>query len=98
MKMIILFTVMLFLLVLSSFRAQQSADGKKIYDAKCARCHGVDGTRHFLGAKNLQKSSLSDSAMVKIIFKGRKIMPSFRSTLSGEEIDAVVNYVKMLGK
>ena len=89
---------MLLLFMLGSFRSQQRDNGKKIYDTKCARCHGANGTRHFLGAKDLQRSSLSDSAMVKIIFTGRKIMPSFKSTLSGEEIDAVVNYVKMLRK
>jgi len=96
MKKIVPILLLLVVFTLSSFRHQKKPIGKKIYDTRCARCHGAEGTRHFLGAKDLQKSSLSDSAVVKIIFNGKKIMPSFKTTLSKEEIYAVTGYVKTL--
>ncbi len=36
------------LILLSAFQIPQQPDSKKLYEAHCQRCHGVDGNRGFL--------------------------------------------------
>lgn len=70
--------------------------GKDLYTRNCSQCHGADGTRGFLGAKNLKTSVLSDSAIYLQVRNGKKIMPSFRKRLNSDEINQVLLYVKSL--
>ena len=74
-------------------------DGKKeLYEKNCKRCHGVDGTKHFFGAKNLQISTLDSINTTRIIENGSGIMPAFREKLQVEEIAKISSYVKRLRK
>lgn len=73
-------------------------DGKKLYERKCARCHGDDGTLEKKGADNLKKSDLNDEGLLSIITDGKKKMPAFSKKLTPEEIKAVANYTKTLRK
>ncbi|MBN9298622.1 MAG: c-type cytochrome [Filimonas sp.] len=84
------------LILSSAFRAPLS--GKSLFTENCIRCHGEDGTRGFLGAKNLRKSTLADSAIILKITNGRRIMPSFKKRFTPEEIREVMEYVKTLRK
>lgn len=70
--------------------------GKALFGHNCSRCHGNDGTKGFFGAKNLQISRLSDSAITVQILNGKKFMPSFRKRLSPDEIQSLTQYVKTL--
>lgn len=70
--------------------------GKTLFGHNCSRCHGNDGTKGFFGAKNLQISRLSDSAITVQILNGKKFMPSFRKRLSQDEIQSLTQYVKTL--
>jgi mono/diheme cytochrome c family protein len=70
--------------------------GEKLYRANCRQCHGVDGTRGFFGAKDLQKSRLEDISIIQQINAGKGFMPSFRNKLTPGEITAIVSYVKQL--
>jgi cytochrome c6 len=70
--------------------------GKAIFEDKCASCHGHDGTKGLLGAKNLQISQLPDAELLRVVTNGRKIMPAWGKRLSGQELQLVVNYVKQL--
>jgi cytochrome c6 len=70
--------------------------GRKIYEGKCTRCHGRDGTRGLFGAKNLQTSKLDDKTLYETISEGRRIMPSWKEKLKPEEIHQVIRYVKTL--
>lgn len=71
-------------------------DGKAIFETKCARCHGNDGTKGLLGARNLQTSQLPDAELLQVVTKGRRIMPAWGNRLSNGELQQVVQYVKQL--
>jgi mono/diheme cytochrome c family protein len=70
--------------------------GEELYKYNCIRCHGADGTKGFFGAKNLKKSLLTDSAIIKQIQNGKGFMPSFRKKLTPDEMMQIMSYVKNL--
>lgn len=78
--------------------AQSTASGKDIFEAKCQRCHGNDGTKGLFGAKNLQASRLENTELTTIISKGKRGMPRWEKKLSQSEIESVATYVKSLRK
>ena len=81
-----------------------AADGAAVYKAKCAMCHGADGSASSgmgksmglkpLGGADVQK--MSDADMTTLVSGGKGKMPGFKGKLSDEEITAVVKYVKTL--
>lgn len=87
-----------FVFSLAAFSGQRTSlpDGKVIFEDKCARCHGNDGTKGLLGAKNLQISQLPDAELLRVVTHGRRIMPAWGKRLSTQELQLVVNYVKQL--
>ena len=84
--------------MLSIYEQRPVSKGQDIYENKCIRCHGPDGTRGLLGAKNLQQSLLQDSAITLIVLRGKKFMPAYKSKLTAKEIEDVTFYVKSLRK
>jgi cytochrome c6 len=72
--------------------------GRELFESKCAKCHGADGTKGKWGAKNLQISTLSDSDMRTIITNGKRIMPAWGKHLTDDEMVSVIDYVKTLRK
>ncbi|TPD67271.1 c-type cytochrome [Flavobacterium microcysteis] len=75
-----------------------SENGKAIFEHKCQRCHGSDGTKGLFGAKNLQISRLENTELVSVISKGRRGMPRWERKLSSTEIESVATYIKSLRK
>lgn len=74
----------------------EAASGAEIYDQVCARCHAADlsgGVGPALGAGS-DAASQGDEYWIQTIRRGRGRMPSFRSTLTDEQIDRVVAYVR----
>lgn len=81
-----------------------AADGVATFKAKCAMCHGADGSASSgmgksmglkpLGSPEVQK--MSDADMTTLISAGKGKMPGFKGKLTDEEIGAVVKYVKTL--
>jgi len=82
----------------SNFSARQADiyKGKKVFESKCAKCHGTDGTKGKWGAKNLQVSRLGDPEMRTIITKGKRIMPAWGQRLTDDEMISVMDYIKTL--
>ena len=80
-----------------------AADGRVLYETKCAQCHGKDGVVKPPGAgsRNFNdqgfQSATSDDAIAKITAEGKGKMPAYRSKLSPEQIRAVSAHVKTLG-
>jgi len=74
----------------------QEPIGKEIFDKNCAKCHGKDGTKRLLGAKNLQKSVLTTSENYEIITNGKGKMPSWKEKLSTEQVNQVIEYLDIL--
>jgi mono/diheme cytochrome c family protein len=78
--------------------AQTMEEGQVLFKEYCVRCHGNDGTRGMFGAKNLQRSVLSDEAIIQQMLRGKGFMPSFRKKLSEKDMLSIVKYVKSLRK
>ena len=79
--------------------------GKKIFQQRCAVCHGADGESYadmdfIVNPRNLQKSILTEEQTYKIIKYSPEyfgsfanIMPAFKDILSEKEIRAVAHYI-----
>lgn len=82
--------------------------GKKIYDAKCAACHGKDAKGNAAMAKmfkvdasklNLTSEEFakkSDEEILKIISDGKGKMPAYSKQIKAEERKAVLSYLRGL--
>ena len=78
--------------------------GKKVYEKKCASCHGADGKSNAKMEQMLKgkipalagAALKPDPELLKLVSEGKKPMPSFAKSLSKDEIDAVVQYAKAL--
>lgn len=66
-------------------------DGAKLFNSKCKMCHKIDKKKMGPAVKAMNP----DEAVLKAtITDGRKMMPAYGSKLSGEEIDALVAFIK----
>jgi mono/diheme cytochrome c family protein len=82
----------------SEINQEEEINVKYIFTLKCASCHGADGKLGVSGAKDLSISILSDIELKDIISNGKNGMPSFGSSLSLEEQNEIIKYVKTLRK
>lgn len=79
-------------------------DGKKLYDSKCAMCHGSDGVAKKMaaGSKNFNDPAWKKTATVDSIVKdtadGKGKMKGMSDKLSPEQMTAIANYVLTLAK
>lgn len=78
-----------------------AADGAATFKAKCAGCHGVDGTKAMaaMGVKPINTSEVKAKGADTLkgeISNGVGKMPGFAGKLSPEEINAVTEYVMAL--
>jgi mono/diheme cytochrome c family protein len=83
-----------------------AADGAAIYKAKCATCHGPDGTGltsmgkamklRDLGTADVQKQT--DKELFTLTADGKGKMPAYKGKLSDEEINALVTFMRTLKK
>lgn len=79
--------------------------GKKVFSAKCATCHGQDGSGNTSVGKSLKAADLrsadvqkkSDADFYTQVEKGKGKMPPFGLALNKTQIDDVVAYVRQLG-
>lgn len=100
------------LFILASAARAADLDVKALWTEKnCVKCHAADGTGHTeLGKKNHApnfnrrrwQERHSDEEIKKAIIEGVKeegkvLMPSFRSKLNDEQIEALVAYVRHFG-
>jgi mono/diheme cytochrome c family protein len=90
-----------FLLALSA----QAQDASATYKAKCAACHGADGTGSAMGTKmgahdftTAAVQGMSDAALTDTITNGKNKMPKYGSSLKPEEIKGLVAYIRTLKK
>ncbi len=72
----------------------------------CATCHGSNGSGDTAAGKSMNIPDLqspaiqsqSDAQLAEIIANGKGTMPGFKSSLSKDEIDALVKHVNQLAK
>jgi mono/diheme cytochrome c family protein len=81
------------------------AMGRHVFDANCARCHepyssrGLHGpSLHDLYKKQYLPSGMpaNDERITEVITRGRAKMPAFGATISSDQIDALLTYLKTL--
>jgi mono/diheme cytochrome c family protein len=85
--------------------ASNNDKGKAAFKANCIACHGSNGAGTPLG-KSIQAPDLrsqeiqkkSDAELSQTIADGKNNMPSFKRTLNPEQVQAVITYVRELGK
>ena len=81
----IIMASLLALALASPAAAADSELGKKVYTAKCASCHGVDGKGNAKMAATLKvdipslgaATGKSDAELLKLLAEGKKPMPAF---------------------
>ena len=85
-------------------------DGKKLFETKCASCHGKDAKGNPGMVKGLKLAAAdldlvdavtaakTDADLVKITTDGVRKMPAFKGKLKAEEIAAVVAYLRSMMK
>lgn len=75
---------------------QPGFDSKKlgiaVFNSYCTSCHGADGKLKLAGAKDLTVSTLTPDQVKSLLENGKNAMPKFKSVLSPEELDAVIQY------
>lgn len=93
----------MFGLVVAMAMPALAADGAATYKAKCAMCHGPDGSKEnpAMGIKALSGADVqkqSDEQLIETTTKGKGKMPAYAGKLSDEEIKAVVAFIRTLKK
>ena len=83
-----------------------AADGAATFKAKCASCHGADGSGSSpmgkkmglrdLGSADVQKQT--DAQLTEITAKGKAKMPAYEAKLSADDIKALVAHMRTLKK
>jgi mono/diheme cytochrome c family protein len=71
--------------------------GRDIWQANCTRCHGGaggGGAGPSLKGPWTPDRSPDHATMIAVVTDGRGAMPRFGASLSAEEIEAVVRYVR----
>lgn len=72
--------------------AADKLDGKEIYEAKCALCHGNDGKAGLSGASDLSVTQMTTDSIKLIIQNGRRTM--VKVDITDEQATAVAAYVE----
>jgi cytochrome c6 len=104
MKKMVLFSVVLFLALTTSFSFAQ--DAAATFKAKCAMCHGPDASGKTpmgekLNIRDLRSADVqkqTDAELAQIVTKGKNKMPSYDGKLTKEQIDQLVAHIRELAK
>ena len=79
-------------------------DGKALYDAKCATCHGMDGVAKKMaaGSKNFNDPAWRKTATIDGIVKdtkdGKNKMKGMGEKLNAEQMKVIAEYVLTMAK
>jgi cytochrome c6 len=83
--------------------AQGSAAAKATFQSKCAMCHGPDGAGSEVGKsmnvpdlRSPVVQKLPDAQLAQVISDGKGGMPPFKSSLSEDQIHALVTHIRSL--
>lgn len=88
-----------------SLPSQAQGSGAELYQQHCSKCHGDDGKARTLRgwlffAQNLSKATwqtnTSDEEILSAIQKGPGIMPSYANSLTDEEQQNLLKFVRSL--
>ena len=74
-----------------------AVNGAEIYQQVCAGCHGPKGEGQYgkkLSDGAVLRSFPDEADEVEVVLDGRGLMPGFESTLTPEQVDAVVVFTR----
>ncbi|MFN5445316.1 MAG: c-type cytochrome [bacterium] len=71
-------------------------DARNLFAASFSWCHGMFVMKAGIGGPKLAGTTLEETAVYTTIVKGRGSMPSFKNTLTDDEIKALAKYIKAL--
>jgi cytochrome c6 len=88
------------------FSAGARADGAGDFKAKCAMCHGADGTGSTATGKALKVRDLgssdvqgqTDAQLTDIVTNGKGKMPAYKGKLTNPQIKELVGFIRSLAK
>ncbi len=88
------------------FGAGARADGAGDFKAKCAMCHGADGTGSTATGKALKVRDLgsadvqgqTDAQLTDIVTNGKGKMPAYKGKLTDPQIKELVGFIRSLAK
>src|SRR6202521_3269848 len=105
-SILLLLFVGLALFVASIVRANpgpDSAAGSATFRTRCAMCHGQDGSGSEVGEsmnvpdlRSAVVQKLPDAQLAQIIADGKGGMPSFKNSLSEDQVHSLVAHVRSL--
>lgn len=83
-----------------------TGDGAETFKAKCAACHGPDGTGSTAAGKALKVRDLTssdvqaqtDNQLYDIVAKGKGKMPGFEKSLGADKCKELVAFIRKLKK
>ena len=83
-----------------------AADAAATFKAKCASCHGADGSGNTpvgkkLAVRDLRSADVqkqSDAQLAGVTSKGKRKMPAYGKSLSGDQINQLVAHIRSLKK
>jgi cytochrome c6 len=88
------------------FSATVRADGAGDFKAKCAMCHGADGTGSTptgvalkvrdLGSSDVQTQT--DAQLTDIVTNGKGKMPAYKGKLTDDQIKGLVAFIRSFAK
>lgn len=94
-----------FALAASATFAQDNSKTVELYKAKCAKCHGVDGSATAggkkLGAKDAfdpEVMKMTDTEWLEVTKNGKNKMPAYGKSLSDDQLKELVAYLRGLAK
>jgi mono/diheme cytochrome c family protein len=76
--------------------AADPSNGKTIYAANCMPCHGDGNGGHNGPSLTDSKITKDPSAVANKVTEGGKVMPSFKGTLSDQQIQDVAAYISQV--
>jgi cytochrome c6 len=96
--------VVIVLFLCFSLKAQET--GEALFKAKCAMCHGADGSGKTPMGQSLklpdlhseQVQKMAEAEIKAVIAKGKNKMPAYENKLNQEQIEKLVAYIRALAK
>ena len=81
-------------------------DAATTYKAKCAMCHGADGSGNTPAGKAMKArdfaspevQSETDAELTDIVTNGKNKMPAYKGKLTDDQIKGLIAYVRDLAK
>lgn len=86
--------------------AAATPSAQETYKAKCASCHGVDGSgdtklgkaMKLRDLRSAEVQSQTDAQWQEVIANGKKPMPAYGKTLDAAQIQGLIKYMRAMTK